>query len=200
MPRYSLSGTFTSVSAVTAGRIYTAAPVMTSVLCVILPCPRMKVNIWKKGNNMRALDKKFYEAVRFLTGCGSPIIPPAEQIRYHRALHMIEGMWNDSFGSDIKTLLAQAGVYDWGKTGAESRIDEVRYSRPNFHRKKEYGTVILGITVYNTTTWKEIRAFEIGVRINPADTDDPGRSDIRITKVICATQLVAGKEVILWEE
>lgn len=149
---------------------------------------------------MRALDKKFYEAVRLITGANRPIAYPAEQLPYHRALYLIKEMWDSRFGSDIKTLLSQAGIYDWGRTGTESFIDEARYLRPDFHRKREYGTVILGITVYDTTTWKEVMAFEIGVRITPADIDDPGRSDIRIKKVICATQLVAGKEVILWAE
>jgi len=55
---------------------------------------------------MRQLNKKFYEAIQLLT---QPQLTPVllgDQPRYHRALNVIEEMWDSRLGSDIRTLLA----------------------------------------------------------------------------------------------
>lgn len=149
---------------------------------------------------MRPLNKKFYEAIRLLTCSRANIIHPAEQSLYHRALHVIEEMWNSRFGSDIRTLLAQAGIYDWGRTGTESLIDNVRYVEPFFYKGRDYSTVVMGITVYNTTNWKAIQKFQIVVHLNHDDIRNLYYGDIRTKKVIYDPSGLKEEEVILWEE
>ena len=148
---------------------------------------------------MRPLNKKFYEAVRV----GQRQMPPVlleRQPRYYRALRVIEEMWNSSFGSDIRTLLSHAGIYDWGRTGTESFVDDTSYSKPVFGDKNSTGLITLAITVYNTITWGVVLKFQVLVHLNRDDIMDPDCGDIRIKKVIYDLSGLKEVEVILWEE
>lgn len=149
---------------------------------------------------MRQLNKKFYEAIQTLTHPQLTPVLLGDQPRYHRALNVIEEMWNSQFGSDIRTLLAQAGIYDWGSTGTESFIDYVRYLGPFFHKGRDYGTAFVGIAVYNTMNWKATQKFQIVVHLNHDDILNQDYGDIRIKKVIYDPDGIKEKEVILWEE
>ncbi|MFA5429271.1 MAG: hypothetical protein WC279_13795 [Sulfurimonas sp.] len=149
---------------------------------------------------MRQLNKKFYEAIQTLTHPQLTPVLLGDQPRYYRALNVIEEMWNSQFGSDIRTLLSQAGIYDWGSTGTESFIDYVQYIDPFFRRGRDHGTAVMGITVYDTMNWKAIRKFQIVVHLNHDDVLNQDYGDIRIKKVIYDPSGLKEEEVLLWEE
>lgn len=149
---------------------------------------------------MRQLNKKFYKAIQTLTHPQLTPVLLGDQPRYYRSLNVIEEMWNSGFGSDIRTLLSQAGIYDWGRTGKESFIDYVQYIDPFFRRGRDHGTVVMGITVYDTMNWKAIHKFQIVVHLNHDDVLNQDYGDIRIKKVIYDPDGIKEKEVILWTE
>lgn len=149
---------------------------------------------------MRPLNKKFYEAIQTLTYPQLTPVLLGDQPRYYRALHVIDDMWNSRFGSDIRTLLAQAGIYDWGRTGTESFIDYVRYIAPFFRKGRDYGTAVMGITVYDTMNWRATLKFQVRVEIDHNDTQNPDCGDIKVRKVVYDPSGLKEEEVILWKE